>query len=157
MSAYTFRPSKAYEGIWLFPGFSHPKDDHFLCILEINLNMSPLKSLGTQGFFRIYFSMNEPVCIITLDETMIHIPCKQYPVTLCPTSEDDDQMKLFGNAQHLNSTPTPTEHLIFQFDPIYIDHPPIYDSLDGFVYVMMSKKDYQKKKWDKAYLKIDRL
>ncbi|MDY0277136.1 MAG: hypothetical protein RBQ97_03530 [Acholeplasma sp.] len=127
-------------------------------VFMIKLEELPITTLfGKEGYLFLYIDVLNEICHLILEKDVkMHHNFDGYPISFELSDDESDDFKLFGKPYALNIGLEKDEMLLIQFDPLIIENPPIYDTLDGFVYVVIKKGHARHKMYERAYLRIDR-
>ncbi|MFA5584775.1 MAG: hypothetical protein WDA09_11225 [Bacteriovoracaceae bacterium] len=128
-------------------------------ILMIDLSeLPPSAFVLKEGYLFIYMNEKENSCqvIYECNRKNRHQHKHSHPIKFRMNSSRDEGLKLFGEPQELNYMKKKNECLLFQYDPLFMEDMPLYQTLDGFVYIMLPSNALNPVDFSKAYVIVDR-
>jgi hypothetical protein len=140
-------------------GKSHKKQGNKQLVLFIDLSeLPPAELIPKQGYLFIYMNDKEVSCKVIYKSNIEnpHDYDKGYPIVFEINSSSEEGLKLFGEPQELNYIKKKNEWLFFQYDPLFMEDMPLFQTLDGYVYLMLPNSTMNPVDFSKAYVVIDR-
>lgn len=136
-----------------------PIKHHFQGVFVMMIDLSELPDhtyFSKSGYLFVYMNETNKSCFVTYEKEILKDIIKDgYPIAFSICDSDSDDFKLLGNPYELNYQKRNFEHLLMQFDPLIVPNCPIFSYLDGFVYLFMKKKDFNKKNFKSIYMIVD--